>query len=160
MKKTDSRLLAKAGVIGALYFLLTLLSNFTGLSSGLLFVQVRLSEMLCVLPAFSFAAVPGLFAGCLLSNLLLGGTLADVIFGSLATLIGAFGTYFFRKNRFWSLLPPIVANTLIIPFVLVYSYGVKDAFWYVTLSVFIGEFISAGVLGYALYPSLKRIGIE
>ena len=86
-------------------------------------IQVRVSEALTILPYFTPAGIPGLFIGCLLSNLLTGATVYDVVFGSLATLLGAVGTYLLRRHKFLCTLAPVAANMLIIPFVLRYGYG-------------------------------------
>ena len=149
-----NKYLAQGGIIAALYVVLTLLSAMMGLSSGA--IQLRLSEALCILPCFIPAAVPGLFVGCLLSNLITGCAAMDVIFGSLATLLGALGTYYLRKNPFLSVVPPILCNTLIIPFVLSYAYGIETAIWVLMLGVFIGEFISCGALGQLVFRTLKK----
>ena len=85
MKKT--RFVTEAAVIGALYVVLTFVSRLFGLDSGA--IQVRISEALTAFVIFTPAAVPGLFLGCIISNLLMQGVILDVIFGSLATLIGA-----------------------------------------------------------------------
>ena len=84
--------LVHAAVIAALYVVLTLLANALGLANYA--IQVRFSEALTILPFFTPAAIPGLFVGCILSNLLTGCMPLDVVFGSLATLAGALGTYF------------------------------------------------------------------
>ena len=119
-------------------------------------IQVRLSEALTVLPVFTNSAVPGLFVGCFLANLISGAPLPDVVFGSLATLAGAAGTYFLgRKNHFLAPLPPITANTLIVPLVLRYAYGIETAIPLMMLTVGIGENISCGVLGLGLYYALR-----
>lgn len=149
--------LTVAATISALYVILTGIAKLFGLDSGV--IQVRFSEALCILPCFTPAAVPGLFIGCLLSNILSGGIIWDVIFGSLATLLGAIGTRIFRKNRFLAVLPPILANTLIIPFVLSYAYGIPGSIPYFMLTVGIGEVISCGILGLCLYSSVKKINI-
>ena len=126
-----------------------------GLSSGV--IQLRFSEMLTVLPAFTSAAIPGLTIGCLLANLLSGCLALDIIFGSFATLIGALGTYALKKHVFLAPLPPIISNTLIIPFVLRFVYSVPNSLPFIILSVALGEILSCGVLGYILLPTLKKI---
>jgi len=146
--------LTLGGAVAAVYVLLTLLAAALGLASGA--IQLRLSEALCVLPIFFPAAVPGLFVGCLLANLLTGAVVWDVIFGSLATLLGALGTRLLRKKPVLALLPPILANVLIVPFVLSYAYGVPDGIPYLMLTVGIGEVLSCGVLGGLLYRRLKN----
>ena len=141
----STHIIVQAGLIAALYTVLTIICNAMGLASGV--IQVRFSEALCILPCFTAAAVPGLFIGCLVSNLVTGAAVWDIIFGSLATLLGAVGTRLLRKNRWLACLPPIAANALIIPFVLRYANGAEDAWWFMFLTVAAGEIISAGVLG-------------
>lgn len=152
MKK--SKLITQASIIASLYVVLTFVANAMGLANGA--VQIRLSEALTILPFFTPAAIPGLFVGCLISNILVGGIIWDVIFGSLATLIGAMGTYAMRKNKWLAPVAPVVANTLIVPFVLIYAYGVEEALPYLMFTVGIGEFVSAGILGMALLNSLEK----
>lgn len=137
----------------ALYVLLTLLSNVFGLSS--MPVQVRFSEALTIMPVFTGAAIPGLFIGCILSNMLTGGIILDVIFGSLATLVGAVGTRLLRKKPILALLPPILMNSLTVPFILAYAYGIEGSVGFFMFTVFAGEMISAGGLGSLLYFALK-----
>ena len=152
--KHNVRFLCHAALIAALYVALTFLAALLGLSSGV--IQVRFSEAMCVLPAFTGAAVPGLFVGCLLANLLTGCVLPDIIFGSLATLIGAVGAYFLRKNKWLVPLPTVVANTLIIPPILRFAYGAEGSLPYFALTVGIGEILSAYVLGLLLYAVLNQ----
>lgn len=154
MKNRKTRFLVQSSVIAALYVALTLISSLLGLSSGV--IQVRFSEALTVLPAFIPAAVPGLFVGCLLANLITGSIILDTIFGSIATLLGAIFTYLLRKHKFLAPLPPIIANTLIIPFVLAFAYGFQGSVWYFMVTVGIGEIVSCGLLGYALMMGLRR----
>lgn len=153
MNKSKSHSIATAAMIAALYVILTYLASLFGLASSS--IQVRFSEALCILPAFTPAAIPGLTIGCFISNLISGCLVPDIIFGSVATLIGAFGTYLLRKNPCLALLPPIVSNTAIIPIVLMYAYGIKPI-WFSFITVCIGEIISCGVLGIFLYSVLKR----
>ncbi len=149
------RRLVEGGIIAALYVVFTYVSYTMNLS-GQLAVQLRLSEALTVLPYFTVAAVPGLTIGCLLANLLTGSAIWDVIFGTLATLIGAIGTYLLRKYRYAASIPPILANTIIIPFVLKLAYQLPDAGWLLALSVFLGELICCGVLGTILQTVLIK----
>lgn len=141
-----------AAAIAAIYTVLTLV--FAPLSFGP--VQLRVSEALCILPIFTPAAIPGIFIGCLLSNSLGGAHMADIIFGSLASLIGAYGTYMFRKNAYIALLPPIISNALIIPFVLRYAYGISELIPFMMLTVGIGEVMAIGVLGNMLRLVLEK----
>ena len=140
--------LSQAAVIAALYVVLTFIAALMGLASGA--IQVRLSEALCVLPCFTAAAVPGLFVGCIIANLLTGCALWDVAFGSIATLIGAALCRVLRRHRLPALIPNILSNTIIVPLVLMYVYGTPETFWYLALTVGIGEIISCGVLGWLL----------
>ena len=121
-------------------------------------IQVRIAEALVILPFFTPAAVPGLFAGCLLSNILGGSVLLDVIGGSIATLIGAVGSYYLRRNKVLILIPPILANVLIVPFVLRYGYGTNLPIPFMMLTVGIGEIIAVGVLGSVLLRALEKSG--
>ena len=152
MKK--SKQITNGAMIAALYVVLTGFARLFGLDSGV--IQIRFSEALCILPCFTPAAISGLFAGCLLSNLLAGAVVWDVIFGSLATLIGAVFTYILRSNKFLAVLPPIISNTVIIPFVLAYAYGFEGGIPYFMLTVGIGEIISCGVFGLLLHSAISK----
>lgn len=155
MKKKNIHLLTQAAMIAALYVVLTFIANAFGLANYS--VQVRFSEALTILPFFTPAAIPGLFIGCLVSNILTGCAIPDIIFGSLATLIAAFGTWKLRGigNVFLSPLPPILANTIIVPFVLRYAYGIRPL-WLSFLTVGAGEIISCGILGLLLAFTLNK----
>ena len=149
----------RGALIAALYVILTLLASVMGLSSGV--IQFRFSEALCILPLFFPEAVPGLFIGCLISNLMSPNVVIwDIIFGSLATLIGAVGArmllFLPEKFKWVATIPTILSNALIIPLVLQYAYGVPDAFWYLMLTVGAGEVISAGLLGMLLLLALQK----
>ena len=157
MKKNSIYNLTKAALIAALYVVLTYLASALGLASGS--IQVRFSEALTILPIFTPAAIPGLFVGCLLSNLLTGAALPDIIFGSIATLIGAYGTYAIRKHKYLSPIPPIVANTVIVPLILLYAYGIRPL-WLSFITVGIGEVISCGVLGILLMITIQKTSLK
>ena len=145
--------LAYAGMIAAIYVALTFV--FAPISFGE--VQVRVAEALTILPVFTEAAVPGLFVGCLLGNTLAGAALPDIIFGSLATLAGAIGTRMLRDaHPFLAPLPPILANTIVVPWVLKYAYGLDLPIPFMMLTVGIGEIVSCGVLGMILHFALKK----
>lgn len=150
--------LTQAAMIAALYVVLTFIANAFRLASGA--IQVRLSEALAVLPFFTPAAIPGLYVGCLLANLLTGGCLLDILVGSLASLIGAVGAYMLRRQKWLVPLPTIIANALIVPFVLIHGYGLADAWWYLFLTVGAGEVISCGVLGMGLLLVLRNYAVE
>ena len=154
MNKTTNKTLyiAHAAIIAALYVVLTALAAGFDLASGA--IQVRFSECLTVLPFFTPAAVPGVVIGCLISNIFFGGALPDIIFGTLATLIGAIGTYMLRKNRFLCSVPPVVSNALIIPFVLKYAYALPGTLWFLALTVGAGEIITCVFFGQILISAL------
>ena len=154
MKTKNITCITHAAIIAALYVVLTMASNAVGLASGV--IQVRVSEALCILPCFFPAAIPGLFIGCLLSNTLAGSVVWDIVFGSIATLIGAVGTRVLKKHRYLASLPPILSNMIIVPFVLRYAYHIDGAIWYFMLTVGAGEFISCGILGQILYTALVK----
>ena len=146
MKNKKLVFICQAAVIAALYVVLTYV--FSAFASGV--IQVRVSEALTILPAFTPAAIPGLVIGCLLSNTLTGCVLLDIIFGSVATLIGALGSYALRRHTWLVPIPPIVSNMIIVPFVLRYAYGATDAFPFMIATVGAGEIISCYLLGMIL----------
>ncbi len=147
--------LVHGAVIAALYVVLTLAANSLGLANYA--IQLRFSEALTILPVFTSAAIPGLFLGCIISNTFTGCMVPDIIFGSIATLIGAVGTYLLRDKPKWlAPLPPIIANTVIVPLVLSYVYHMEGALWYLALTVAIGEILSCGVLGMLLRRVLMK----
>ena len=161
MRNRKVTMITQGAIIAALYVVLTMLANAMGLANHA--IQVRFSEALCILPFFTMAAIPGLTVGCLISNMLTGAMVWDVLFGSLATLLGAIGTYLLRKNKVLMMFPPVIANALIVPFVLRYGYGITwmfhDVEWsipYFAVTVGIGEIISVcglgGMLLKALFP--------
>ena len=152
MKENKTRNLVFGALIAAIYVVLTMLLR--PISYGP--IQFRVSEALCVLPYFTPAAIPGVFIGCLISNLLGGAVLMDVVFGSLATLIGAVGSWLLRRNRWLVSLPPILSNTLIIPWVLKFAYGSEDLIWYMMVTIGIGEILAIGVLGQLLLSVLAK----
>ena len=154
---------SRGAIVATLYVVLTTLASLAGLSSGV--IQFRISEALCILPIFLPEAVPGLFIGCLLSNLLVPGVaIWDIIFGSIATLIGAIGARLMRnlpeKYKWSATLPTILANMIIVPLVLIYAYGLDEgmdnAYIFFMLTVGLGEVVCAGVGGSALYYVLNK----
>lgn len=153
MKNRNITFLTQAAMIAAIYVVLTYL--FAPFAFGE--IQVRLSEALTILPLFTPAAIPGLFVGCLIGNIMGGAILPDIIFGSIATLIGAFFTHQLRnRSKYLAPLPPILANTIIVPFVLRFGYGVALPIPFMMLTVGIGEIISCGILGLVVYFALNR----
>ena len=154
MKNKKSDYLTQAAMIAALYVVLTQISHIFGLDSHA--IQLRFSEALTILPIFTPAAVPGLFVGCLLANFFAGCLPWDIVFGSIATLLGALGSYALRRNKWLAVIPPILANTVIIPFVLAYVYKFEGIIPYFMLTVGIGEILSCGFLGTLLRMSLSK----
>lgn len=149
-----SKKAATGGLVAALYVLLTYLAETMGLASGA--VQIRFSEALTLLPCMTFAAVPGLTVGCFLANLLTGCAPWDIIFGTLATWLGALGTYALRNKPHLSWIPPVASNTLIIPPIIINVYGI-DGFWpLIALKIFIGEMISCSFLGYIVLRLARK----
>ena len=145
--------MAQAAMIAAAYVALTVVFAPFSFKE----IQVRIAEALTILPVFTPAAIPGLFIGCIIGNTLGGAVIPDIICGSLATLVGAFFTWKLRNaNPFLAPVPPIVANVLVVPFVLRYAYGVLLPIPLMMLTVGIGEIISCGVLGIILYYALRK----
>lgn len=155
MKNKNVLFITQAAIIAALYVILTFFAAALGISSGV--IQVRFSEALTILPLFTPAAIPGLFLGCLISNLLTGACLLDIVFGSLTTLLAAFISYKIRKYKYAVCVPPIVANTLFIPWILRFGYGMTDdSIPFMMLTVGAGEVISCGILGCFLLTALYK----
>ena len=153
--KNNTLKLVTGGLIAALYVALTVLAAQFNLASGA--IQVRFSEALTIMPVFTAAAVPGLAVGCVLANLLTGCAAWDVVFGSLATLIGAVGTRLLKDKPLLAWIPPVLSNMAIIPIILIKVYAVPDAWWFLVLTIGAGEIISCGLLGLLLWRSLKNI---
>ena len=162
MRNKNVTFMVQAAIIAALYVVLTFVANALGLASHT--IQVRFSEALCILPFFTPAAIPGLWIGCLIANLVTGAVIWDIIFGSIATLLGAIGTYLLRRHKFLCTLPPVIANMIIVPFILVYGYGIPRVYLknvdvtiiFNAMTVGIGEVISVCVLGSILLNVLNK----
>lgn len=156
--KKQTLYLTRGAMIAAIYVVMTYAASLLGLSSGV--IQFRISEALCILPLFMPESIAGLTIGCLVSNLITGCALWDVIFGSLATLIGALAARVFiyapHKFKWMATIPTILSNAFIVPFVLIYAYGVTDVYFYLVLTVGIGEVVCAGIGGSVLYYSLFK----
>ncbi len=154
-KNTQVTQITQAAMIAAIYVVLTLVAASLGLDHYA--VQLRFSEALTILPFFTPAAIPGLYAGCLLSNIMSGCIIWDVIFGPIATLLGALGTWLLRKRSKWlAPLPPIITNTIIIPLILAYAYQFEGSLPYFMVMVGLGEFLSCGILGILLFFTLDK----
>ena len=152
----------RGAIVAAMYVALTYLAAMLGLSSGV--IQFRISEALCILPVFMPEAIPGLAIGCLLSNTLTGCLPWDIALGTVATLIGAVGAYLLRRaprRLAWlATLPTVLANAIIVPFVLMYAYGIEGGYFYFMLTVGIGEIVCAGIGGTLLYFAMKKARIK
>jgi uncharacterized membrane protein len=144
--------ITQAALIAAIYVVLVII--FKPSSSS--YIQVRIAEALTILPYFTPAGIPGVTIGCLLANLLSGSDILDVIFGTLATLIGSIGSYVLRKHKFLVPLPPILANTIVVPWILRYAYAMPLSIPFMMLTVGIGEVISCGIIGLILLFVLNR----
>ncbi|MBO4903151.1 MAG: QueT transporter family protein [Lachnospiraceae bacterium] len=184
MKTFNPVRMVQAAAVAALYVVLTILSNSLGLASGI--IQVRISEALCVLPFFSPSLSIGLYIGCILANLITGCAPWDIVFGSFATLIGALvcawiGTKAkglaadskaYKRLALLSPVPNVISNTLIVPPILIYVYGMglsdvslitdkiypfQSAYILFTITVFLGEVISGYVFGILLFPAFHRV---
>lgn len=161
MRNSKALYITKAAIIAALYVVLTMLTGAFGSAAGP--IQIRISEALTILPFFMPEAVPGLFIGCLLGNIFTGCLPWDIVFGSIATLIGAIGTYYIGKanlpdkyKKWLAPLPPIISNTLIIPYILIKVYHIDGVYPYFMLTIGLSEILSAGILGMIFLFSLKR----
>lgn len=154
MKKKSVLYIVEAAIIAAVYTVLTLFIGAFNMASGV--IQVRISEALTILPVFTTAAIPGLAIGCFLSNLLMGCMPLDVVFGTVATLIGAIGTYLLRKKPYIAPIAPVVSNTIIVPLILAFCYMAEGTIPFFMLTVGIGEVLSAYGMGIILYQALKK----
>ena len=153
MKTNKVQFMTQAAMIAAIYVVLCV--AFQPISYGP--IQTRIAEALTVLPFFTPAAIPGLFVGCLIANVLGGGIMLDVIAGSVATLIAAFATYALRnQSKYLASVPPVVANALIIPWVLKYGYGEPFSIPFMMGTVALGEILTATIVGTILLLVLER----
>jgi len=153
--KKNILFITQAAVIAAIYVVLTMIAAGFDLASGM--IQVRFSEALTVLPYFTPAAIPGLAIGCLISNTVTGCMLPDVIFGTLATLLGAIGSWYLRRSKILVTIPPVIANALIIPFILTYAYKIPGGIPLQMLTVGAGEVLSCMVIGSVLLRALAPV---
>ena len=154
MKNKKALFITQAAVIAALYVVLVVIFNYISFGP----IQFRVAEALTILPYFTPAAIPGLFIGCILANVIGGAVVWDIIFGSIATFIGAVFTYLLRnKSKFLAPLPPVLANTIIVPWVLKYAYGAEEMVWFMAVTVGIGEILACYVLGMILLFALNKV---
>lgn len=161
MHKFDTKYLTRAAVIAALYVVLTYLAGLMNLAYGP--VQFRFSEALTVLPFLFPEAIPGLFVGCIVSNLISPYGALDLVVGSLATLIAAIWTAKCGK-RWFAPMPPVIANALLVGAMIAwyeagFGAGFPAAFAYNALTVGLGELVVCYVLGLPLLTVLEKRGV-
>ena len=154
MQSTKVQRMARCAMIAALYTAVSLL--LAPFSYGA--VQVRVAEALTLLPILLPQAIPGLVVGCLVSNLLSPVGVFDIVFGTLATLIAAVGTYALRENRPLAALCPVVANGVIVGAMLSMVYSLPMAL--TMLQVAAGEALAVYALGFALLAALKKVDLS
>lgn len=157
MKKGFStKHLVRGALIAAAYATL----SYVSAPLQFMFFQFRLSEALCVLPIFFPEAIAGLFVGCLIANYISGCVIWDVLFGSLATLLGAIFARALarlpRKLMFLTTLPTVFANAIIVPFVIIYAYNSPDSYCFLLVTVMAGELVTATGVGTLLYYQLEK----
>lgn len=150
---------SRGGVIAALYIVLTFLSTALGISFGPL--QFRFSEALCILPVFFPEAVPALAIGCFISNLASPYGMADIVFGTSATLLAALVTYIARNIKiknipFLSLLSPVLFNAVIVGAEIALLSNSVALFPIAALEVGAGELAVMLLLGLPLYVALSK----
>ena len=149
----NTRTLVRAAIIAALYTVLTLLLQ--PISYGE--VQIRFSEALTLLPILLPEAVPALAVGCLLSNILGGCTIFDIVFGTLATLLAALCTRKLRDHFWLAALMPVLFNGVIVGAVVHYCYAPIFPLPLSMLSVAAGEAVACLIVGPLLIRVMKRI---
>ena len=162
MKKAKIRFMVESALIAALYAGLTYLMGIFNLAYGP--VQFRISEALTILPVFTSAAIPGLTIGCFIANIMSFSPI-DMIFGTLASLIAALGTYYLRNIRFrgipWlSFIPPVIVNALIVGLEIALFFTEGTASWLGfgvnAFTVGLGQAVVCFVLGIPLFLIVKK----
>ena len=159
MRKFSTRELTLAAFVAALYAVMSYFGNIFGLTYG--GIQCRFAEALCVLPFFFPCTVPGLFVGCLITNLMSSVGPLDMVFGAMATLLAALWTAR-MPNRSLAPLPPVICNGIIIGAMIAwYEAGFGPGFWpmfaWNGITVAIGEAIACYGLGGLLLSALEKI---
>lgn len=148
----NTKFLLQAAIIAAVYATLTII--LMPFSYGVM--QIRVSEALTILPYFTPAAIPGLFIGCVVSNMVGPYGILDMVLGSGATLIAAICSYYLRNRPLLVPLPPVIANGAIIGSMLHYAYAVPMPLIACMLWVAAGELIACYMIGYPLLKILKK----
>ena len=156
--KKSTQWIARVALIAAAYATLTYLAGLAGIAYGE--VQFRFSEAMCILAAFTPAAIPGLTLGCLLANLASPLGPIDWVCGTAATLLAALVTYALRRWKWLTPLPAVIFNAVIVGAELAYLFG-EGAFWPALvingLWVGLGELVVLCVIGYPLMRYLPTI---
>ena len=164
-RKQKIRTIVYTGVVAALYVVLTL--PFAQIAYGP--VQFRMAEALTILPVFGLRFIPGVSLGCLIANILNPGSLGpvDIIFGTLATVIAGFGSRWIGKKKdVLGIIPPIVANGLIVgfylPFLLVDEGStVRTSAVFLSMGeVALSEAVVMVVIGLPLLFVIKRTSLK
>ena len=160
MRKFSTKDLTLAAMVAALYAVMGYFGNIFVLTFGP--IQFRFAEALTVLPFLFPATVPGLFAGCLIVNLLSPYGILDIVVGSAATLIAAIWTSKL-KNKWLAPLPPVICNTVLVGFTIGWAEanGFTPAFpiaWaWNGFTVGLGELVVCYVLGLLLLELMPKI---
>lgn len=149
-KKITVKQIVYIGFIAAIYFVLTTI--FAPLSFGP--IQVRISEILTLLPIMTPLAIPGTFLGCLISNIVFSGSILDIILGSLATLAAGICTYMLKKNKFFAAGPPVIINAFVVAYILMVTGAAP--FWMTVFTVGVGQAISCYALGIPFITLLHK----
>lgn len=156
MKNSPIKFITRSAVVAAVYFALS--AACSPIAFGPL--QFRLSEAFVLLAALMPEAIPGLTIGCVLTNFAFSPySLYDMLFGGLATLLGAGGTYLLRKNIALSSLPPIILNALLVPVIWVID-GSDTIYIISALEILASEAVTIGIIGIPLTYALKRAFIK
>jgi uncharacterized membrane protein len=168
----NTKSITRGALIGGLYFVLVLLFRSISFGIGSIGLQLRVSELLTVLPFFFPEAILGLTIGCVLANMIPMSPFGwiDIFFGSLCTLIAAYLTYSLRKfNKpklaYLGIIPPIIVNALGVGlYVSIFATPEKVFSWkmygLVSLSIFAGQSLSVGIGGSLLIAYLLRKGTK
>lgn len=162
--KSKTQEIALSGIIAGLYVILSLLT--LPVASGA--IQFRVSEGLTLLPLFFIEAVPGLFLGCLLSNLISGCMALDIILGSVVTLLASILTYFVGKiikSKAGQIavggIFPVLLNALILPLIWLLCYGAIEYVYYLqVIFLLVSQSVSVYLIGTPIYILVNKLLIK
>ena len=161
MKKFNSKVLARLGIITALYATLSVL--VLPLASGS--IQIRFGEAMTLLPLFFPEACISLFVGCIIVNFISGCALLEVVVGSIITLVAGVLTALigkFIKNKALKIIVggffPVILNALLLPLIWIVCYGVLEYVYYLqALLIFLGQAVAVYGVGSVVFISMKKI---